>query len=197
VSLKLIKTIEPLTRNHDVVLITGDGRSCPSDIYRFLDWKVPHDVISIGRSINLYEGNINHWANVDGADSKWWSEHLPAKNGGRVPLRHTLGDIPWYDCIWDDGKPNGSVWQGSSSLFATLIAVYLEYRKIILAGCPLDEAGHWFSPENESGPTWEGGTYRAWLDFSNEDDAVRVKSLSGYTAKIVGEATKEWIGANI
>lgn len=182
-----------MTRNHDTVLILGDGRTAPADMHRFLNHEIPHDVISIGRSVNLYDGDVQHWANVDGADSKWWAEHLPPKNSGRCPVRHTIGELEWYDCIWDDGLPDGTPWNGSSAMFATLIALHMEYRKIVLAGCPLDENGHWFSPENERGPIWEGGTYRAWLDFSQEDDAVRVRSMSGYTAKIVGEVTRSWL----
>jgi len=193
-NLKLIKTPEPLTRPNDTCLILGDGRSAPQDMYSFLEWGVPHDVISIGRSINLYEGNILHWANVDGSDSKWWAEHLPLKNNGKMPLRHTIGELDWYDVIWDDGLPDGSAWHGSTALFAALIALQMDYHKIILAGCPLDEAGHWYHNDDQKGPIWEGGTYRRWLDFSEEDDAVRVRSMSGYTAKIVGHADRRWLG---
>lgn len=189
--LSLTRAIEPPRKINDVALITGDGRSCPDDIFRFLEWKIPHDVFSIGRSVNLYEGRIHHWVNVDGADSKWWAEHLPAKNAGKLPARHTLGECEGYDVIWDDGQPDGAVWYGSTALFAVLIALYMEYRKIVLAGCPLDELGHWYFGEEHKGPKWEGATYRAWLDFSQEDEATKVKSLSGYTAMILGEANKE------
>ena len=191
--LKLIKSPVELTRTHDTALITGDGRTCTHDIYEFLQYKVPHDVISIGRSINVYDGPIQHWANVDGADSKWWAEHLPLKNNGKVPLRHTIGDMPWYDVIWDDGLPDGTLWQGSTALFATLIALHMGYLKIVLAGCPLDENGHWYHDEDVKGPTWEGSTYRKWLDLSTDDDFSKVRSLSGYTAKIVGQVHRDWL----
>ena len=179
---------------NDTVLITGDGRTCLEDISDFVNWNIPHDIISIGRSINLITSRVHHWANVDGADSKWWCEHLPAKNDGKIPLRHTLGELEWFDCIWDDGLPDGTPWQGSTAYFATLIAIFMNYRKIVLAGCPLDENGHWYHDEVEKGPIWEGGTYRRWLDFSVDDDeAYRVRSMSGYTAKIVGQAYRDWV----
>jgi hypothetical protein len=192
-NLTLVRTTIPLNRTNDIALVLGDGRSAPQDMYTFLEWKLPHDVISIGRSINLYEaGPIQHWANVDGADSKWWSEHLPGKNHGRVPCRHTLGELDWYDCIWDDGMPDGSVWNGSSALFSVLIALQMGYRRVVMAGCPLDTEGHWYHNDDVKGPVWRGEDYRAWLDFSQEDEAVQVRSLSGYTAKIVGYADRRW-----
>uniref|UniRef100_A0A6M3KIV2 Uncharacterized protein n=1 Tax=viral metagenome TaxID=1070528 RepID=A0A6M3KIV2_9ZZZZ len=84
------------------------------------------------------------------------------------------------------------LWHGSSALFAAYICLTLGYKKIVLAGCPLDSNGHWYFPANQLGPRWTGESYQAWLDFAREPEAKKVKSLSGYTAQIVGEATREW-----
>jgi len=183
-------------RSQDVVLITGDGRSLPGDLDCFLSWGIPHEVMAIGRSITKYPGNVQHWANVDGSDSKWWAEHLPLKNDGKMPIRHSLGDLPGYDidweikdCAWVDDHV---LWHGSSALFAVFISLALGFKKIVLAGCPLDSNGHWFFPEDIKGPRWTVESFMAWLDFAREPEAAKVRSLSGYTAQIVGEATREW-----
>lgn len=191
--------VEP---EHPVLLVTGDGRSLLDDLNRFGSWGIEHDVMAIGRSMTAYPGRVLHWANVDGADSVWWAEHLPLKNDGKFPIRHTLGDCRGYDVDWDivdEVKWNREevLWHGSTALFAVYTALAMGYQNIILAGCPLDSKGHWFygdSPEN-TGPVWTGYSYQAWLEFAKDPEASRVRSLSGYTAQIIGLAERSWIDA--
>lgn len=156
----------------------------------FLGWKVRHDVMAIGRSINLYPGRVLHWANVDGEQCIWWAEHLPLKNAGKMPIRHTLGDVRGYDVDWDIkddviwGKDDAVIWHGSSSLFAVYACLALGYEDIYLAGCPLDNKGHWYYGE-DSGPRWFGECFIAWLEFAKTPEAKKVKSFSGYTKQIL------------
>ena len=165
-----------LKRNNDSLLITGDGRSLPDDLATFYSNPILHDVMAIGRSIKMHFGEVKHWVNVDGPGSKWWAEHLSGS-----PLRHTLGDCEGYDCIWDDGRPDGEPWYGSSSLFATLIGLILGYKAIILAGCPMDSEGHWYFGEEHKGPEWRGEDYEAWREFARLPKPATVQSLSGFT----------------
>ncbi len=193
------KKRDPSPQN-PIVLITGDGRTLQKDISQFLNWRMKHDVMAIGRSMNEYPGPVLHWANVDGADSRWWAEHLPKRNGGDFPIRHSLGDLPWYDVDWDIKDEivlgDGNSWHGSTALFAVYVSLALGYKKILLAGCPLDGKGHWWQGNNkEPGPSWPGETYQAWLEFSLMPEAERVKSFSGYTAIMVGTAFREWMKA--
>ena len=70
------------------------------------------------------------------------------------------------------------------------------YKRVILAGCPLDTEGHYyFQDKNKEtlGPIWLGFDFMTWLDFSKTDQAENVRSLSGYTAIILGTASKGWI----
>ncbi len=196
--LKLHDSTIDLKIQNPNVLITGDGRSLSADLDTFLQWEVPHDVMAIGRSINIYPGRVKHWANVDGTDSSWWAEHLPQKNDGKIPIRHTLGNCKGYDVDWDildsPWKMDEVVWYGSTALFAVYVSLELGYDKIILAGCPLDNKGHWYFPNGTCpGPRWHGETFQAWLDFARDERANKVRGLSGYTAQIVGEPTREWI----
>jgi hypothetical protein len=182
--------IRPTSR---LALVTGDGRTLHRDLANFLVWKAPHDVISIGRSIKVYPGKVMHWANVDGADSKWWAEHLPGS-----PIRHTMGEQPWYDADWtiqDEYRvPWDDSWHGSSALFAALIALAMGYNRVVLAGCPMDVKGHWWQGEDKTpGPRWPGESYQAWFEFAALSDGARVRSLSGYTAAILGEPFREWV----
>ena len=168
--------------HYPVVLITGDGRSLLSDLEDFSILSIPHDVMAIGRSINKYPGDVLHWANVDGADSKWWAEHLPGK-----PVRHTIGKADGYDVFWDDEKVDFMPFYGSTALFAVLICLEMGYERIFLAGCPLDKLGHWFN-ESDTGPDWRPEDYQAWIDFAKTPSAKKVISLSGETKRILDES---------
>ncbi len=183
---------------NEVVLITGDGRTFPQDMAEFLSWEIPHDVMAMGRSLNAYPGNVMHWGNVDAYEAIWWAENLPLKNNGKMPIRHTLGEHRGFDVDWEIideikfEKGDNSMWYGSSALFCVYIALALGYEKIILAGCPMDSKGWWFFDEREVGPRWQGECFMAFLEFAKKSESYKVKSLSGYTAQIVGHATKAW-----
>lgn len=191
---------EPIIKTeHPVCLITGDGRTLGDDLDRLHEWGISHDAMTIGRSYKLVTGRVLHWVNVDGSHSKWWAENLPRANNGEMPYRHTMGDLPGYDIDWDIEDCPWDVadimWHGSTSLFAVYICKALGYAKVVLAGCPLDSKGHWYFGPETLGPEWSGACYQAWLDFAKDDYSANVRSLSGYTAQIVGEASREWVTA--
>jgi len=61
-------------------------------------------------------------------------------------------------------------------------------------GMPLDVKPHFYETEDQPGPLWTGMTYMQWMDFKlNIPDAEKVRSLSGYSAFILGKATKGWL----
>lgn len=200
--LRLHKAHKELTRNHDVLLILGDGQSAPDDLIRFLDWDIPHDASSLGRSIKLVPGHVQHWFNADGESAIHWAENLPNGNG---TIKHSFGEIRGFDVDWEitqhdyhfDEITGEKAFRthGSSSLFGTLAALFMGYKRIVLAGCPLDTEGHYyFEPRADTlGPIWLGFDFMAWLDFAELPEAAKVRSMSGYTAKMIGEATKEWL----
>jgi hypothetical protein len=73
---------------------------------------------------------------------------------------------------------------GSSSLLGALAAIRMGYRRIILCGCPLDG-------KNATGGSYE--TFReGWKAFAGEL-AGRVRSMSGWTAELLGMPTEEWL----
>jgi hypothetical protein len=190
-------------RGHSVLLITGDGRTLHEEMEKFFSWEIYHDAGCIGRSVKEYPFSVNHWFNADGPGSEWWAKNLPERAKGA--LCHTMGNIDGFDIDWDMEQPDYHYAEitgehtvrnhGSSALFAALAAIAMGYKKIVLAGCPLDTEGHWYWPQKREtlGPIWLGLDYMAWLDFAQELDSYKVRSMSGYTAKIIGKASKEWI----
>jgi hypothetical protein len=170
---------------------------------RFFDLMVPHDVATIGRSIKLAGDHCQHWFNADGETAIHWAKQIKeqSKNG---LITHSLGKIDGFDCDWDVEQPDyhfedithqkGRI-HGSSAMFATLAGVAMGYGKIVLAGCPMDQEGHWYFEQSMEtlGPMWVGVDFMAWLDFAEEPEAAKVRSMSGYTARILGEADRGWL----
>lgn len=191
---KLVTSRQPMRRN-DTVLITGDGRSLPADFETFRCFDVPYDVYAIGRSINFVP-HATHWGNVDSAESIWWAENLPDKwTDG--PQRHTLGPMRGYDFDWDIPQCGYAMedilWHGSTSLFCVFTSLAMGYKRVVLAGCPMDSSGHWYFGPEHVGPRWTGECFMAWLDFRQSPQSESVRSMSGYTKTILGEPNQAWL----
>jgi hypothetical protein len=133
---------------------------------------------------------IDHWGMVDGETNSWWAQNIPGiwRNGKQ---RHTLGKEKGFDFDWHTDQPNfddrGDKWWGSSALFAVLTSLAMGYPRIILAGCPLDDKGHWYELENEITRTiWDEEDFKAWESFKKQPESARVKSCSGFTKDLLG-----------
>jgi hypothetical protein len=186
---------------HDVVLITGDGICMPEDVKNFEAWDIPHDLYCVNRSMLYFERQIDHWAAIDVEESGWFAENVNFKIEPRKQIiRHTIGDGSFaYDVYWkmdieEQNEFQRRVLVGNTGYFAILTALNMGYKKIILAGMPLNMDRCWYEPEDADGPNWMGWMYVQWIDFKmNHPLADRVKSLSGYSKFILGEATPEWL----
>jgi hypothetical protein len=185
-----------------VVLITGDGNTLAADVKEFEAWGIEHDLFCVNRSLLYFERPVNHWAAIDAQESIWFAEHYNKRysgNGNRL-LRHTIGICPvGYDMFWEVAQPFDNsnqrwIWIGNSGYFAVLAALQMGYQKVVLAGAPLNRENHWYEPKATDGPSWVGDCYTQWMDFKmQKQEAARVKSLSGYSAFILGQATKDWL----
>ncbi len=185
--------------NHPVCLITGDGRSLPDDVREFESWEIPHDLYCVNRSMLFFERQIQHWAAIDIEESVWFAENVNDKiEPEKRILRHTLGEKTFaYDIYWQMDESYDQIQRtllvGSTGYFAVLTALNMGYEKIVIAGIPLDFGSHWYDNEDADGIQWGGYTYANWMDFKmKHPKADMVRSMGGYSAFIIGEATKEW-----
>jgi len=189
-------------RHSDTILITGDGGCLGDDCHRFEDWGIDHDLFAVNRSLVFHNRQVHHWAAIDLEETIWFSQNLTdAQNPDKKLKRHTIGDIPgavdfcWemdYDWQDDDQK---LVFIGNSGYFSVLISIIMGYERIILAGMPLNTLPHWYeNPSENVGPNWAGHVYTQWMDFKMQvPGADKVRSMSGYSAFILGQATKEFV----
>lgn len=190
-------------RMSDVCLITGDAATLPDDVKKFEAWGIPHDVYCVNRSIVFFDRPVHHWAAIDNEESTWLPQydsekiHIP----GRPIWKHTIGGCRGYDFYWISFDPADEMtdharrhWGGNTGYFAILTAAEMGYKRVILAGIPLDNSPHWYDPPEANGPQWLGIVYQQWMDYKMKVPfADNVRSLSGYTAFIFGDATKEWV----
>jgi hypothetical protein len=196
--LQAVKKARPLEVSSDVLLITGDGSQLQGDMDEFLELYRRCDLMCIGRSIQYVGFAVQHYVDVDADAGKWVAENLYRNNplAGK-PIRHTLGEVDWFDWGWDTDDvifPMAeAMWFGSSAFFGVLIGIEMGYRRIALAGCPMDRNGHWYHPENINTPSWRYQDLAVWLEFAGNGYADNVRSMSGYTATILGRPTKQWV----
>lgn len=194
----IVKQDRQIKKNADILLVCGDGKTLPDDIANFMNERVYHDVLCIGRSIKLYPGIVHHYADVDADAGKNVVDTLHANNPDKgKPVTHTLGSVEWFDIGWEITNqiiPSDEViWHGSTGLFAVLIGLAMGYRRIALAGCPMDSKGHWYYPEETYGPKWTMESYQSWLEFAACNEAGLVRSMSGYTKTLLGRPDWIWL----
>ena len=190
-------------RYNDTVLICGDGRKMPEEVREFESWDVPHDVYCVNRSMLFFKRPIDHWCAVDIEEAVWFSEHLTPDmvHNDHSITRHTIGsqslafDVYWQMDYDFENDFQRRILTGNSGYFAVLTAIQMGYKKMVLAGIPLDMEPCWYEPLSAEGPNWNGWCYTQWMDFKikTPENADRVKSLGGYSAFILGDATKEWL----
>jgi len=197
--LKPVQEKKKFIRRLDTLLITGDGKGFPQDLESFLGFKIEHEVMTIGRSISKYPGQVQHYVDVDADAGKWIADNLMDLYPGQVKggiIKHTLGAVAWFDNCWDMDElpfPDADVmWHGSSALFGVLVALELGYTRIVLAGCPMDSKGHWYFPTINEGPIWTAESYQAWFEFTLDPRKRLVRSMSGYTEILLGAPDKEF-----
>lgn len=79
---------------------------------------------------------------------------------------------------------------GSSGYHAVEVALHLGCERVVLAGVPME-----FGPHFHSKKPWDSPMFHrpAW-EASVEDFDGRVRSMSGWTAELLGTPDAEWLG---
>jgi len=190
-------------RHSDTVLITGDGSCLADDCRRFQSWNIEHDIFAVNKSLIFHQRQVTHWAAIDLEETIWFAENITeAQMPNRRITRHTIGDLPdsvdftWeMDYDWQNDNQR-LVFIGNTGYFSVLISLIMGYKRVILAGMPLDSLPHWYERAEVAGPNWAGHVYRQWIDFKQQvSGAENVRSMSGYSGFILGEATKDFVNA--
>lgn len=171
-------------------LIIGSAACVLNDLEAAREISSFHDVIAVKHAAAAYSGRLI--AMVSLHPEKLGATLLERKRQG-----FDMGFKVWcHSASGQRGRPTGRVdhvlpedWGGSSGLFAVQVARHLGYERIVLAGIPIDGTAHFNSPD----PMEKHERYRsAWLARRGEI-AAYVRSMSGWTASVLGRPDAEWL----
>ena len=175
------------------LIIVGSGRCVWDDLEKL--WPITDDVMCVNDMIIHYPGEIDHVFSCDGYMLKhWWDARRP-------PYRDQFKKIPQFHTVNNDQDvPKGyNLWAfaggGTSGLAACFAGIGMGYEHIVLCGVPIDNEGHyWEAPwgktnfqreiANSTGQI-RGDGRRFWVNAKEKFNG-RVKSMSGYTKKLLG-----------
>lgn len=159
------------------LIVAGSGRSIWSDLSAIED--APRtDAIAVNDCIIHYPFALKHaYSNAAERLAHWLGcrrEDLQRRDG-RPPEAHHCRE----------GRHDGTFWpwpgHGTSGLNAVYTAIALGYSRILVAGMPLDNTGHYFDPPWRGNPDYKSER-RYWLSVADILRGV-VFGVSGWLAQ--------------
>lgn len=178
------------------VLVAASARCLWDDLEALplADW--PGDVICVNFTGLFFPVHFQHWVSLHGSFLSPWLTIRKALVPGPHIWTHGPASDPG-EIAWDFERGGGT-----SSMFACQVAVALGYQKIVLAGVPLDDSGHFYDPPQGkfgfSGFGFLRSNYATrtqqieWTSF-HAGFGELIRSMSGRTRSIFGAPTREWL----
>lgn len=173
-----------------IAFVLGSAACLASDLEAAIALvPAPDTVIAVNAASTIWRGPLPHLATMH-----------PDKAPGWLTERARRG-LPAPEVLW---RPPGSVrpadgllwreadaWGGSSGLFGVSVARTIGATRIMLCGVPIDAQPHF----TDAHPWRDAIRYRhAWV--SRKRFLVEyVRSMSGWTAELLGRPDREWLGA--
>jgi hypothetical protein len=175
----------------------GSGRCLWDDLRRvnLKGW----GVIAVNGTALYYKGKIDHACSLHPEEPTIWTSlrkayfcesctiltHAHAALGKQFSPSYEEADYSWQ--IEDANS-------GTSGLFGVMLALALGYDRIILAGIPMDDQGHFYDPPWLTDGCFKSDFVRSeWRRISQIYFDGRVKSLSGWTKDLLGEPDDTWL----
>lgn len=179
-----------------LAVVMATGRCVWDDLARFNPEHHKADVIAVNNMILHWKNRVHHGVSLHAEEPPLWrklrqqygcdNNHVTchAARPSRDP------QIMNCDYIWD---LLGCARAGTSSLFAVAVGIALGYSRIVLAGVPLDDKGHFYDPPGLVFKCFGSTSVRnQWQTAQEVFFKNRVRSLSGWTRELLGEPTDEW-----
>lgn len=180
----------------DVLLILGDGFNVLADIeewYKIAEGIVEYDTMCVNYSPLICPHPFQHFAAGDA--------HKPDMQAVAKSLPEGILKHGWnagcsgFDIYWRRNGRGG--WNGTSANLAFKIGLALDYTRIVLAGCPMDDSGNWYKklvPENDVKARKDHRPHLwKWMELACRPIGKFVRSMSGNTADLLGRPSREWL----
>lgn len=169
------------------IIVCGSAECLFDDLARFdilVGNKRTYDVACINHTALYYPYFINYWISWH---PEIFQDLIRFVKG--APITYGPAKLPCIDRV----KTFEGFQASDSSLYAVKVLLDLGYHEIILCGSPMDNSRKFYSLYGAERPQHEAENLQeAWREEAKgfED---RVRSMSGNTAKIVGEPNLEWL----
>ena len=164
-------------------LVLGGAASVFDDAERVLEMAEFDAVIATNDAGAHWSGRLDQWATLHPEKLPRWERDRRTRGypGGYVRWSHA--EKPHIDRVTMD-------WRGSSGLFAVKVALELRFDRVVLCGVPMAADGAHFFDAAE----WAAcrGYLNAW-NTRHKELAGRVRSMSGWTARLLGEVDEGWL----
>lgn len=180
----------------DVLLIVGDGSNVLEDIgqwYEVAEGVVPYDTMCVNYSVLICPHPVQHFAAGDA--------HMPDMQKVAKDLPDGIIKHAWnpgstgFDVRWIRNGRGG--WNGTSANLALKIGIALDYTRIVLAGCPMDNSGNWYSKLVPSNDVKANKDHRhhlwKWTEMATRPIGRFIRSMSGNTADLFGRPSRAWL----
>lgn len=176
-----------------IVLGTAPSMWDDLDAARVILGGLPWDLIAVNGAGWLYAGPVALWCSVHGSKLVRWVERrrelgfdMTFQAYGNFSKSEASGAV----IRWN--RPNGG---GSSGLYATLTALELGYDHLILCGIPIagDRRHNYEAGDAIIKADCPYESYRSGWTKAEETLKHRVRSMSGWTADLLGRPTVEWL----
>lgn len=145
-------------------------------------------LIAVNGAFREYPGKVDHAVSFHSDLLPYWTERR-RKSGYPDPDKYwtVVGQRPIL------GVAMGFVpaWGGSSGLIAAQVGMEVADR-VILCGVPLDPAAEHF---DKPGVWDEAIKHRHAWQAHAEELRAKVRSMSGWTAELLGTSTADWLAA--
>lgn len=199
---KDVKSLKPSDPDNDILLIIGEGWNVIDDLSRFLDFFVSFDTMAINFVPKILPPQmpIHHFI---AGDSHMEDMQLVASKLPDTTIKHcwnTNGmqkhvQVDQFDIRW--ARNSSKPWNGTTANLGVKIGIALGYMKIVLAGCPMDGGGNWYTKNlaNEDVKKYKDHTAHLWkwVEIASRPIGRFIRSMSGNTADLLGEPNKEWL----
>lgn len=184
--------LRPKPKNH-ILLILGDASCVWGDVEKFQDLGIPHDTMLINHTPLTYPCDYQHYVAGDSHMKDMQDiAHIVPEN----VIKHCWNPNSFgFDVRWL--KMNKEGWSGTTATLAYTVAVILDYFKIILAGVPMDNSGHWYdeflAPNDRKRQSDHRHHLWKWNELACRPYRALMRSFSGKTKENLKEPTVEWL----
>lgn len=182
---------------HKRALVVGGAACVWDDAVTALELFQPDIVVAVNEAGILWPHHLDFWVTLEAPKFFDWQQRRDASGRNTDYLAVVASDAPFVDEPMRVDRRMNHEWRGydnhrnsgSSGLFAVKVALAEGATHVVLAGVPMSTTGGHFLQAG----AWDGSGYEdAWTGVRLRI-AGHVRSMSGWTAVLLGKPTPEWL----